>query len=71
MLLAPSGNIHGAEATWPQWRGPTRDSLLPAQSWPEKLDAERLKQTWRVELGPSYSGPIVSEKVRVRHRNKR
>lgn len=60
--LAASVNIHGAKATWPQWRGPTRDSLLPAQAWPERLDSERLKQTWRVELGPSYSGPIVSEK---------
>jgi outer membrane protein assembly factor BamB len=62
MLLAPSGDMLGAETIWPQWRGPTRDSLLPAQSWPEKLNAERLKQTWRVELGPSYSGPIVSER---------
>lgn len=62
-LLSGSGTIQGAEATWPQWRGPTRDSLLPPQTWPEKLDAERLKQTWRVELGPSYSGPIVSDKA--------
>jgi outer membrane protein assembly factor BamB len=61
-ILAGAGAIHGADANWPQWRGPTRDSLLPAQTWPEKLDAERLKVMWRVELGPSYSGPIVSEK---------
>jgi outer membrane protein assembly factor BamB len=61
-ILVAAGNIQGADSTWPQWRGPTRDSLLPAQTWPEKLNVERLKQTWRVELGPSYSGPIVSEK---------
>lgn len=59
--LAAVENVRGADATWPQWRGPTRDSLLPAQTWPEKLDAERLKPVWRVDLGPSYSGPIVSE----------
>lgn len=60
--LTALGAAPAADATWPQWRGPTRDSLLPAQNWPDKLDAGRLKQTWRVELGPSYSGPIVSEK---------
>ena len=60
--MSAAANAGGTEATWPQWRGPTRDSLLPAQNWPKKLDAERLKQSWRVELGPSYSGPIVSEK---------
>ena len=27
---------------------------------PEKLDTNHLQRTWRVELGPSYSGPIVS-----------
>jgi outer membrane protein assembly factor BamB len=29
-------------------------------AWPQKLDAEHLREIWRVELGPSYSGPIVS-----------
>ena len=24
-----------------------------------KLDTNHLRQVWRVELGPSYSGPIV------------
>lgn len=61
-LLIESGATSGADTIWPQWRGPTRDSLLPPQTWPEKLDHDRLKQTWRVELGPSYSGPIVSAK---------
>ena len=27
--------------------------------WPDKLDTNHLRQAWRVELGPSYSGPIV------------
>jgi outer membrane protein assembly factor BamB len=47
--------------TWPQWRGPTRDSQIPrSPSWPEKLTDDNFKQEWRVELGPSYSGPIVA-----------
>lgn len=48
-------------ATWPQWRGPSRDGFTAAGSrWPDRIDAANLKQTWRVELGPSYSGPIVA-----------
>lgn len=45
---------------WPQWRGPNRDGQFTGPVWPEKLGTNRLQRTWRVELGPSYSGPIVS-----------
>jgi outer membrane protein assembly factor BamB len=44
---------------WPQWRGPQRDGQFTGPTWPDKLDANHLQQLWRVELGPSYSGPIV------------
>lgn len=44
---------------WPQWRGPTRDGVYRGRSWPESLDEKTLVQAWRVELEPSYSGPIV------------
>ena len=43
---------------WPQWRGPTRDSrTADVPAWPNDLSS--LSRTWRVELGPGYSGPIV------------
>ncbi|MGY8656460.1 MAG: PQQ-binding-like beta-propeller repeat protein [Verrucomicrobiia bacterium] len=45
--------------TWPQWRGPTRDGQFVGPKWPDSLDG--LKQSWRAEIGPGYSGPIVSE----------
>jgi len=45
---------------WPQWRGPTRNGQFTGAAWPDKLDTNHLQRTWRVELGPSYSGPIVS-----------
>lgn len=45
--------------TWPQWRGPTRDGQVGGAAWPETLRPEALRRSWRVELGPSYSGPIV------------
>ncbi len=47
------------DSDWPQWRGPTRDGHAVQESCPESLSEERLKPQCRVELGPSYSGPIV------------
>ena len=49
-----------ADTNWPQWRGPNRDGQFTGPVWPEKLGTNHLQRTWRVELGPSYSGPIVS-----------
>ncbi len=47
--------------TWPQWRGPNRDGIVgKSTAWPDQLSGEALKQLWRIPLGPSYSGPIVS-----------
>ncbi len=44
---------------WAQWRGPFRDGQITETDWPEDLSEASLKQTWRVNLGPSYSGPIA------------
>jgi outer membrane protein assembly factor BamB len=52
-------NATAETSTWPQWRGPNRDGQITGTSWPEKLDTNHLREVWRVELGPSYSGPIV------------
>lgn len=46
---------------WPQWRGPNRDGRVAGEAWPERLREDSLQLLWRVPLGPSYSGPIVSE----------
>lgn len=52
-----------SKLAWPQWRGPTRDGKVPAgtPAWPEKIDESNLKEIWRKELQPSYSGPILSK----------
>jgi outer membrane protein assembly factor BamB len=63
LALLSSGVSLGAGQTsplWSQWRGPTRDGLVPGHSWPDTLKGEHLRRLWRVELGPSYSGPIVA-----------
>lgn len=61
VAIAVFSNQVGAE-DWPQWRGPTRDGVYRGLSWPESLDETKLRPAWRVELEPSYSGPIVSGK---------
>lgn len=64
MALALGLTVAGAEPTisadWPQWRGPQRDGFAGGPTWPDKLDAAHLRPLWKVELGPSYSGPVVS-----------
>ncbi len=61
LLLCQQAN---SSDTWPQWRGPNRDGTLRATAWPGSLDEQHLRRRWRIELGPSYSGPIVTaEKV--------
>jgi outer membrane protein assembly factor BamB len=58
LLLATAPGVHAVD--WPQWRGPQRDGQFTGSAWPDKLDTNHLRQVWRVELGPSYSGPVVS-----------
>ena len=52
--------VASAQSNWLQWRGTNRDGQFQGPAWPEKLDTNHLQRTWGVELGPSYSGPIVS-----------
>jgi outer membrane protein assembly factor BamB len=33
--------------------------MVVSSKWPDRLSGDALRQLWRVELGPSYSGPIV------------
>jgi len=58
VILCVGLNLASA-ADWPQWRGPQRDGHFTGSTWPDSLDTNHLQRLWRVELGPSYSGPIV------------
>ncbi|MEZ6108113.1 MAG: PQQ-binding-like beta-propeller repeat protein [Pirellulaceae bacterium] len=49
-----------ASGEWTQWRGPRRDGTVVDERWGESLDESNLVRKWRVDLGPSYSGPIVT-----------
>jgi len=50
----------GGDTDWPQWRGPGRDGQAQGERWPDTLKENALQPLWRIELGPSYSGPIVA-----------
>lgn len=63
-LMASPVGIRAAEPAsgdWPQWRGPNRDSQIEAKTLPEGVSESLLRPKWRIPLGPSYSGPVVSE----------
>lgn len=60
LLLAGMCATESRSSEWSQWRGPHRDGQLSGTAWPISLDEKHVAQSWRVSLGPSYSGPIVS-----------
>ncbi len=61
-LALPQGSLAAEMSNvWPQWRGPDRDGQFHGAAWPD--DLRGLKPRWRVELGPGYSGPVVSDKA--------
>ena len=44
---------------WSQWRGPSRDGIVPAASAPSTWP-NAFRRVWRVEVGEGYSSPVVS-----------
>ncbi len=53
--------------TWPQWRGPDRTALLnEPNALPAKLSGDAgLALAWERTLGPSYSGPVISDGILI------
>src|SRR6185437_9657404 len=60
LLVAAGAESAEPRSIWPQWRGPSRDGNVEGLAWPERLQGKAIQLLWRVELGPSYSGPIVA-----------
>lgn len=48
---------------WPQWRGPERDGSSQGAAFPQSLSDDTLTSVWRVDLEPSYSGPIIKNGI--------
>jgi len=59
-LILLLSSVTVADAPWHQWRGPNRDGFVAGAAWPDGLDQSRLERLWRIDLGPSYSGPVVA-----------
>ena len=52
-------HAHAEKPSWNQWRGPSRSGRIGGAAWPRRLTAKNFRRVWRVELGPSYSGPVA------------
>ena len=64
LLTAGEAEVESAarqRPEWHQWRGPRRDGQVEGPQWPDRLDPENIERVWRVKLGESYSGPIVTD----------
>ena len=59
ICMTPVSNAAPPDGHWPQWRGPTRDCRVTGPTWPNSLQGDHLRELWRNDMGPSYSGPIV------------
>ena len=45
---------------WASWRGPTGDGIWPTEGI-EPFPEQGLEPSWRVSIGPGYSGVAVAE----------
>lgn len=63
-LFAGETSAQTNSLSWPQWRGPSRDGHAPSGTqWPKSIGETSLKNSWKIALGPSYSGPVVSNSL--------
>ena len=54
-------NASTARATdWLEWRGQNRLAVWHEDGILEKFPEDGLKQSWRIDIGSGYSGPVVS-----------
>lgn len=68
-VIAFAASAAAAAQHWPQWRGPTRDGIVPASNvpaaWPQKPTLK-----WHQPVGEGYSSPVVDGgRVFVHSRN--
>lgn len=49
-----------ADSDWNQWRGPSRDSVIRNQPFPESIAHNDLVVDWKVQLESSYSSPVIA-----------
>jgi outer membrane protein assembly factor BamB len=58
-MVPPVGE--GADSQWPQWRGPTRQSVVESEGYPDRW-SDQQNVVWRTQVpGRGHSSPIVWE----------
>jgi outer membrane protein assembly factor BamB len=58
LTLAVPASLHAAD--WPQYLGPTRDSVWPERGVLKTFPKDGPKVLWRVPVGGGYAGPAVA-----------
>jgi outer membrane protein assembly factor BamB len=56
--LCASGAV--ASAQWPQWRGPSRDGVVPAALVPAEWPSS-YTEAWKLDVGEGYASPVVTD----------
>ena len=46
---------------WPQWRGPTRDGILPAKGLALTQLPSQPRVVWKIKSGEGLSSPVVTD----------
>ena len=46
---------------WPQWRGPTRDGILPAKGLALTQLPNQPRVVWKIKSGEGLSSPVVTD----------
>ncbi len=60
LLATALGQAALAQAVdWPQWRGPTRDGILPANGIMLTKLPDQPKVVWKIKSGEGLSSPVV------------
>ena len=60
LLATALGQAALAQAVdWPQWRGPTRDGILPAKGIMLTKLPDQPKVVWKIKSGEGLSSPVV------------
>lgn len=47
-------------AQWPQWRGPSRDGVVPAALVPAEWPSS-YTEAWKLDVGEGYASPVVAD----------
>jgi outer membrane protein assembly factor BamB len=59
LFVCAFGVLPSAAQDWSQWRGPSRDGVVPASLIPRQWPAST-RRGWQVDVGEGYSSPVVA-----------